>query len=154
MVEVKDINLVAKWFLQNSVITHKKLQKLLYFAYGIYLYRYNENEDNIKNRLFENRFEAWVHGPVDPILYEIYKKYNINLIHIEEPTTFSFSEDVFKVLNETMDLYGDLSPDELEGLTHRQVPWQKAREGLFISEPSDKPLDDKDIYLTFKEILG
>lgn len=153
MIEVNDINLIANWFLHNMVITHKQLQKLLYFAYGIYLFRFNENENNINNRLFENHFEAWVHGPVDPDVYERYKYNGINLIHIENITAFDFSENVFRVLNETLDLYGRYSADEMENITHMQSPWKNARKDVLPYEPSNELLSDVDIYLTFREIL-
>lgn len=154
MIEVGDINIVADWFLHTRVVTHKQLQKLLYFAYGIYLYRYNDSVDNINNRLFENHFEAWVHGPVEPTIYEIYKYNGINLLHIETPATFNFNANVYRVLNETLDLYGEYDADELENITHTQTPWRNARKDVLPYEPSNELLSDRDIYLTFEEILG
>ena len=66
---VKDVYEIAKWFLHTEPMTHKKLQKLLYFSYGIYLAQNNENCNKLNNSLFKNKFEAWVHGPVDPKIY-------------------------------------------------------------------------------------
>lgn len=49
---------IARWFLHQKEMTHKKLQKLLYFSYGIYLAENNESEE-VSDSMFENNFEAW-----------------------------------------------------------------------------------------------
>ncbi|MDD4188237.1 MAG: DUF4065 domain-containing protein [Bacilli bacterium] len=134
-------------------MTHKKLQKLLYFSFGIYLAKYNDKIDDIHDFLFENNFEAWVHGPVDPNVYEIFKNNGINLLFIEKPEKIEFDEKAQLALNETMKIYGMKSADELENISHSQSPWKNARIGLLPIEPSSNKLDDKDIYLTFKEII-
>lgn len=38
-------------------------------------------------------------------------------------------------------------------MTHNQASWINARKGLPASAPSNNRLEDRDIYLTFKEIL-
>lgn len=49
-------------------ITHLKLQKLLYYAQGIYLALFDKP-------LFKEKIYAWKHGPV---VEEVYKKYKKN----------------------------------------------------------------------------
>ena len=93
---VNDVYEVAKWFLHTEPMTHKKLQKLLYFSYGIYLAQNNDNINQLKNSLFENKFEAWVHGPVDPKIYSLYKNNGINLISIENIDTINFNSEVME----------------------------------------------------------
>lgn len=153
MVEVNNVYEIVTWFLHSKEMTHKKLQKLLYFCYGIYLYENNSDENNINNRLFYNNFEAWVHGPVDPDIYEIFKYSGINQLHIESDEVPVFRERVMLALNTTLDKYGNYEADELEEMTHNQTPWINARKGLPASAPSNNRLEDRDIYLTFKEIL-
>lgn len=71
-----DIYKVASWFLMNSPeVNNKKLQKLVYYSYAWYLTLNNESAESIKNRFFNARFEAWIHGAVEPNLYEKYRKY-------------------------------------------------------------------------------
>jgi uncharacterized phage-associated protein len=104
-------------------MTHKKLQKLCYYAYCWHRTLFNE-----KPPLFENRFEAWVHGPVDPTLYNVYKENGWSLIPREEnyiPDS-GLSEFVSMVFNS----YGHLDGNELEFLTHQEAPWIIARNGL------------------------
>lgn len=150
---VNDIYDIARWFLHTEPMTHKKLQKLLYFSYGIYLAENNDNINNLENCLFENNFEAWVHGPVDPKIYSLYKNNGINLLSIESIETFAFEINVMDALNKTMEIYGNYSADELENISHNQSPWKNAREGLLPIEPSNNPLLDVDIFSTFRNEL-
>lgn len=61
---------VANFFRSKEEMSHKKLQKLVYYAYAWYIALKNENKDNLENKLFYNcHFEAWIHGPVCPKLY-------------------------------------------------------------------------------------
>ena len=56
---------VAQFFANKETMTHKKLQKLVYYAYAWYIALNNDDCDNIKFRLCQKtNFEAWVHGPV------------------------------------------------------------------------------------------
>lgn len=50
-------------------LTPMKLQKLCYYAQGIYM----ATQDG--EPLFEEDFEAWTYGPVIPALYDEYKEY-------------------------------------------------------------------------------
>jgi uncharacterized phage-associated protein len=47
-------------------ISHVKLQKLLYFAHGLFLLRN-------KKPLVLGNFEAWQYGPVHPVVYRCFK---------------------------------------------------------------------------------
>lgn len=58
---------VARAMLTFESMPHKKLQKLCYYTYAWFLTFYRE-------RLFNGPFEAWIHGPVHPELYQFYKE--------------------------------------------------------------------------------
>ena len=152
-IAVDNILDVAKWFLHTQPMTHKKLQKLLYYSYGIYLVQNNTNEEQIEKTLFVNKFEAWVHGPVDPTVYALFKNSGINLLSLESIDTYNFDVDVINALNKTIELYGDYSADELENISHNQAPWKNARRGIDSMDSSNNPLLDSDIYKTFKKEL-
>lgn len=145
---------IVTWFLTNKPMTHKKLQKLLYFSYGIYLAQNNCDVDSLDNQLFENKFEAWVHGPVDPTVYSVFKNNGINELFIEKPVTINFDEKIMSALNKTMELYGDYDADELERETHMQAPWIKARNGIEATEVSTTRLSEREIFLTFQKIIN
>ena len=67
---------IANWFLINidresgDSITHLKLQKLLYYAQAWYMVL---TENEAEPILFEEKIEAWTHGPV---VREVYNKYS------------------------------------------------------------------------------
>lgn len=52
-------------------LSHLKLQKLIYYAQGLYL-AYTGNS------LFKDKILAWEHGPVSPTLYQEYKIFGRN----------------------------------------------------------------------------
>ena len=53
---------------RNSSVDNLKLQKLLYYAQAWHLVFRGKP-------LFRERIEAWVHGPVVPLIYREYRKY-------------------------------------------------------------------------------
>lgn len=113
------INEVAKYFIENGEdITPKKLQKLSYYAEAWCNALLNE-------RLIEDtHFEAWVHGPVSPDLYQQYKRYGWNEIDKPEVNVeYSFSDKEKEILDSVIETYGHLSGNELEALTHEEAPW-------------------------------
>lgn len=138
---------VANWFLSKSnTVTNKKLQKLVYYAYSWYLVFNNESANNIELRMFENKFEAWVHGVVYPELYATYKKYGSGNIPLYVGTLQDFSVDDLDVLNQVLDVYGKFSGNELESICHQESPWKEARKGLPMYEPSNELISDKAIF--------
>ena len=113
---------VANWFLSKSCdITNKKLQKLTYYAYSWYLVFNNESVDDLSNRFFENKFEAWVHGAVYPDLFHKYKEYGSSCIPM-------------------------YNGNELESICHQESPWINARGSLTRWEPSTEAIKDEDIF--------
>lgn len=118
---MEKITEVAKYFLSKGPMTHKKLQKLCYYAQAWYLANYGEP-------LVPNRFEAWVHGPVAPDLYFVYRDWgwlpipqtNADEAHISDQRAKHLLELVYKT-------YGHYSGDQLENITHQENPWKEAR---------------------------
>ncbi|MFH1030225.1 MAG: type II toxin-antitoxin system antitoxin SocA domain-containing protein [bacterium] len=127
---------VADFFLAkaNSVgepITNLKLQKLTYYAQAWFL-------ANKHKPLFEEDFEAWVHGPVQPDLYQKYKERGstpiITNLELKE-VAGRFDEKTFGFLNEVAEVYMPYGAFQLELMTHKEKPWIDAR-GNF--EPDEK----------------
>ncbi len=133
---------IAKYFVESGVfLNHKKLQKMVYYAYSWYLVKNNTSVNNIKNRLFENRIEAWVHGPVCP---DLYYAYNNN--EIIEYKSKQIDKKTIEILNLIIETYGKYTGDQLERMTHIENPWMNAREGYSKYERSNKEIKDEDIY--------
>ena len=119
---------VASFFLAkaNSVgdqITNLKLQKLVYYAQAWHLANFNEP-------LFDEDFEAWVHGPVLPTLYHAYKERgsapiltNLDIKIVAK----KFNSNTINYLNEVAFIYMPHGAYELELMTHKEEPWIDTR---------------------------
>lgn len=64
-----DITDVADWFLLKGNMSNKKIQKLCYYAEAWSLTLLDQHIAD------HSEFEAWVHGPVNRTLYQIYDGY-------------------------------------------------------------------------------
>lgn len=121
---------ITGWFLTQESMTHKKLQKLCYYAQAWYCTLY----DGVP--LFKERIEAWVHGPVIPALYPHFADYRWEKIpQLPRLGEFSFTPKEKRVLEAVYRTYGRFSGDELERLTHSELPWIQARGNLRPWEP-------------------
>lgn len=129
VISVANIFDVANFFINKSNkdgigLTHLKLQKLCYYA-QVWSLVWNEKP------LFKEDFEAWVHGPVCPELFQVYRDFGSGPINIE---TY-FSEEIFdcgqlETLEQVWNDYGCYSGDVLRSMTHQEEPWIHARNGI------------------------
>jgi uncharacterized phage-associated protein len=95
-IELKEMNSVlscfdiANYFIwlaneTGSFVSNLKLQKLVYYAQAWHLAIH-------ETALFEEDFEAWVHGPVIPVLYQKYKQFSWQ--PIDENVSLNLPENV------------------------------------------------------------
>jgi len=139
---------VASFFVSSfqkagDPVTNLKLQKLLYYAQGWYL-------AFTQSPLFEERIEAWPHGPVVPPIYGAYKQYQWSPIvgEVSEPR---LADPIRKHLEEVMEAYGVHGAYYLERLTHQERPWIEARAGLAETEPSNAVITHEAMKRFFQE---
>ena len=126
---------LANWFLAKESMTHKKLQKVCYYgvAWGWALMD--------RSVISDDGFQAWVHGPVAPKLYDRYKKNGWNDIpRVAAKDTAKVAGDIADLLESVWITYGEKSGNELEALSHSEKPWIEARAGLESSESSNNPI--------------
>lgn len=141
------LNTVAQYFLSKEFMSLKKLQKLVYYAYGWTLALLNESLENMEYHLFPNRIEAWVHGPTIPDLYHKYKSYGWNDIPQVRLLDMSpFSNNEKDVLEQVWEVYGGYTANQLEMLSHQEVPWLNARKGISLEIASSNLIKDIDIF--------
>jgi uncharacterized phage-associated protein len=141
-----DVRIVAQYFLYKASMSHKKLEKLCYYAQAWYLANHDKP-------LMPNRFEAWVHGPVSPDLYSQYADWGwIDIPKREKSPEICDSKKSF--LDQVFDVYGGYTADDLEAMTHKEEPWKKAREGLLPSEYSRRPISMKIMRDYYGERIG
>lgn len=132
-------------------MTPKKLQKILYYCYAWYLTLTAENssEEEIDNaKLFPESFEAWVHGPVIP---KVYNKYKNNKNRVIENSNLNvdlsvLTEDEKSTINEVIEVYGMLNGNQLEIISHSEDPWIEARGDKRSLDYCTTNLSDKTIY--------
>lgn len=148
MVKDNEINslIIADFFLTKSDLTPKKIQKLVYYAYSWFIALNNQDENQIDNILFDERPEAWIHGPVFPSLYSQFKSYNWNKVQKKTIKMQLENEDIESFLNDIWLKFGSYSADELEYMTHQETPWLNARKNIVSNEPSNNKISLKDIF--------
>jgi uncharacterized phage-associated protein len=113
---------------RGDVLTNLKLQKLLYYAQAWHL--------ALKNKpLFLEDFQAWVHGPVLPSQYQRFRTYEWRPI-LEEIGSLFLSPDLISHLKEVVEVFGCETATALELMTHNELPWKKARQGLAPDQQS------------------
>jgi uncharacterized phage-associated protein len=122
---------------EDGDISNLKLQKLLYYAQGVHLALHAVP-------LFEQRIEAWKHGPVCPPVYGEFKAFAS--APIPRPDDFD-STTIASPDRETLDevhrVYGQFSAWRLREMTHGEPPWKEAyREGSRGLEITHKALRD------------
>jgi uncharacterized phage-associated protein len=119
---------IAVWFLgaidrkAGDGITHLKLQKLVYYAQAWSLAL-------LDRPLFDEVVEAWTHGPVVESVFQRFKDAGWeNLPRLARKT--EIDQQTVLLLRGVLATYGEHTARFLEDLTHREAPWQSAREGL------------------------
>ena len=137
---------VADWFLSKEAMTPKKVQKLCYYykAWGLALY----DEDLLPGY----EFEAWVHGPVNPKLYSMFKGYLWKEIPMTKDNSRYFSEKEIELLESIWLTYGELTSNALEAQTHIDFPWRNARVGLNEFSHSNAQIKHEDMKNFYKTV--
>ncbi|MGA9117615.1 MAG: type II toxin-antitoxin system antitoxin SocA domain-containing protein [Bacteroidota bacterium] len=128
---------IANFFIDRAMkegaeMSPMKIQKLLYFAYGIYHVKTGEP-------LFSDRFEVWKYGPVISELYHLLKGYGSDQIdrllpdfdmatmRVVTPTIPREEKELLVFLTEFWEVYRGYSPIRLSNATHLPgTPWDEA----------------------------
>lgn len=137
---------VANFFLSKDKMTPKKLQKLTYYAEAWHQALLN------RPLIEDESFQAWVHGPVAPSLYQEYKQYGWNPIPKREEEAVDFNEESSSILESVWETYGDQDGNSLEALTHNEAPWRNARAGLEPNVNSNVVISTEDMKNYYRSI--
>lgn len=143
---------MAKYFINKAhkngeQISNKKLQKLLYYSQAWNLVIKDEP-------LFNNKIEAWIHGPAIKSVYSAYRKFGFKDIDIVvDERELKLKKEEKEILDAVFVVYGKYDANYLEILSHNEKPWQKAREGMNSGDATDKAIslsDMKEYYTSLK----
>lgn len=129
----------------GDVISNLKLQKLLYYCQAWYLTLY-------RTAMFDEEFQAWVHGPVERSSYDKFKRFRYKPI-VFRPHGNDLSERARGHIVEILLVYGSESALDLERRTHQEDPWIIARNGLPPDEPSNAIIKKSDMQNYYSQFL-
>lgn len=154
-VSEKMLRVIAYVFEKLEEVTPLMLQKLLYFIQGVYSALYGKP-------IFEEDCRAWVHGPVYPEVYELFRDFKYNPIDdarfaLLEGTADALTEEEKNVIDLVVNTFGMYGGKVLERITHNEEPWKEARKGYGDSIPSSEPLPKDRImryYVAIKQKYG
>ncbi len=130
----KMLRVIAYVFKKLEEVTPLMLQKQLYFIQGIYSALYGRP-------IFGEDCRAWIHGPVYPEVYDLFRDFKYNPIDdarfaLLEGTEGALTEDEKRVVELVVNTFGIYGGKVLEKITHNEEPWLEARKGFDDSIPS------------------
>lgn len=139
----KMLRVIAYTFEKLEEVTPLMLQKLLYFIQGVYLALYGRP-------IFEEDCRAWVHGPVYPEVYELFRDFKYNPIDdarfaLLEGTADALTDEEKQVIDLVVNTFGMYGGKILEKITHNEDPWMEARKGYEDSIHSSELLPKEQI---------
>jgi uncharacterized phage-associated protein len=118
---------VARWFVNRAdrsageAITKLKVQKLVYYSESWHLAYFDRP-------LIPENFQAWAHGPVVRALYDKYRGSSWDALPVEKGAMPDISTQ--ELLESIYEAYGQFSAKKLEAMSHSELPWIEARNGL------------------------
>lgn len=123
------IETVAIYILNSKYeITNMSLQKLLYYVEAF-------TEVLLHKRLFDNRCEAWIYGPVYPEIYNKYKSFGKAQIIIDEANlSDSLDSSITDIIDFVLSQFAIYNGVTLKDLSHAEAPWKNAHAGYAAKE--------------------
>ena len=139
----KMLRVISYVFERLEEVTPLMLQKLLYFIQGV-SYALNAKP------MFTENCQAWVHGPVYPEVYDIFRDFKYNPIEDARFVIFECAEDVLteeecRTIDLVVNTFGEYGGKVLERITHEEMPWKLARKGNTDNIPSNETITMENI---------
>lgn len=150
-VSEKMLRAIAYVFEKLEEVTPLMLQKLLYFIQGVYSALYGRP-------IFAEDCRAWIHGPVFPEVYDLFRDFRYNPIDdarfaLIEGTADALTEEEKKAIDLVVNTFGMYGGKVLERITHNEDPWKNARKGYGEGVPSSELLP-KDSIMKYYEAVN
>lgn len=139
----KMLSVIFHVFERLEEVTPLMLQKLLYFIQGV-SYALDGKP------MFPENCQAWVHGPVYPEVYNMFRDFKYNPIEdarfaIFEGTEDELTENEKRVIDLVVNTFGEYGGKVLEKITHSEAPWKNARKSYGDGIPSNEPISMESI---------
>lgn len=152
-----DASTLANYVLKNyGAMSHLKLQKLLYYSQAYHLAYFN-------NPLFDDDFEAWMHGPVCRRVFRelrgasvLYSDVSFSTESKDPNPEIEAKLNTLQVqfVNEILTALSKWSGMELESATHGEMPWLNARSGYGPADPCTVIIKKEDMQSYYKKDLS
>lgn len=154
MSTLANINHVCDYIIENlnqageqpSVL---KVQKLLYYVQAWHLAIH-------KTCLFNGKFEAWVHGPVNREIYRRFmhkSMYTPLLTEDSRCQTMQLTAENITAINDVLHVYAPYSGSQLEDMTHQETPWLDARKGLHPAARCEQEISEETMQHYYEQRL-
>lgn len=125
-------------------IDNFRLQKYLFYAQGWHLAVSDE-------KLFDDKFQAWIHGPVVRKIYDIFSSFKSKNID-RSPAVFEPPIDMIAFLKKfVIDKYFHLDSSVLYKMVHDEDAYKSARGNLPEDARSNEELDEEVMHLSFRK---
>lgn len=149
---------------KGLTVSPLKLQKILYYEQAWHMVFFDR-----ENQLFDCAPQAWVNGPVYPVIYDVYKSMVKGMCdHLKMENFLKDGEDECKKVEELLErmaltkdeigltesvvmLYGSKTQNQLILMTHSEKPWSEKREGLKPYEYSQREISLDTMHDYYKE---
>lgn len=146
------VNDVAKAVLEEfkDPISTMKLQKLVYFVSGWHL-------GVLQEEMFSESFEAWISGPVSPILFDSHKncKYEVSKDSFSFGSLDLLNDFELGLVKAVTKVYFNYTSYELSEICRRiGTPWSITRGNLPEEEPSHLIIDNNLTADYFRNLLN
>lgn len=165
---MKDIKDVARYLglsllSKGFSVSPLKLQKILYYTQSWYMVFFGR-----EHTLFRENPQAWVNGPVYPVIYHQYKDMTEDMcehLHAKDfgctddslaqeagnmAKKMNLSDDEIKCIDSILMLYGSKSQNQLIFMTHAEAPWADQRKGLSPFDYSQRDISLDAMYSYYK----
>lgn len=145
----KMLRVISYVFERLEEVTPLMLQKLIYFIQG------ESYALNGKPMFYEN-CQAWVHGPVYPEVYDMFRDFKYNPIEDARFAIFEGAEEELtdeerRAIDLVVNTFGEYSGKVLERITHEETPWKLARRGYADNIPSNESITMESIEAYYAE---
>lgn len=144
--------IIAAYADEPGKLSVLKLQKLLYYVQAWHLAKNG-------SPLFDGKFQAWVHGPVNRQVYDRFRDTH----SLYSPVTVASLRDGFARdklagahrahIDEILEAYGDYTGTQLEDMTHDEQPWVEARGNLKDYERCETEIAEQTMLGYYQSLL-
>lgn len=166
--EICDIKDVARYLgvsllSKGLSVSPLKIQKILYYTQSWYMVFFGR-----ENTLFAENPQAWVNGPVYPVIFYEYKDKTDDMcghLHAKDfgctdenlpeeaealAQNMHLAKDEIDCIDSVVMLYGSKSQNQLIFLTHVESPWADQRKGLSPFDYSQREITLDSMYNYYK----